>query len=105
MFEKMEGDRALLVQGGVFKQADLYQFAGALFARAAGGFVRLYANGSTSRPGMPFTYLETAAPLYRDQFGRLTLTDGAGCIPVTLRVEGDKTVLTAGPFALGQQVS
>jgi hypothetical protein len=78
MFKKLEGDTALVVQNGVFKVADLYERDGKLFAQAAGGFVRLYRDGRTSKSGLAFTTLVTEEPLFKDRFDRLCLTAGHG---------------------------
>jgi hypothetical protein len=76
LFKPLDGDMALLLQGGVFKPAELHERDGKLFARAAGGFVRLYKDGRTSKTGVSFTTLVTEEPLFVDRFGRLCLTSG-----------------------------
>lgn len=78
MFKKLEGDTALLRQGGVYKPAELYTFNGGLFAKTAGGYVRLRANGTTSRDGIAVEHMEYEGELYSDRFGRLTVQDGPG---------------------------
>lgn len=83
MFKRLEGDTAVLWSGGVFKQADLYEWQGGLFAAAAGGFVRLAADGSTSKPGVNLKHLTTEAPLFKDRFGRLATQPGEGRAPLT----------------------
>lgn len=71
MFTEIIGAQVLLKQGGVFKPANLYEFGGALFAAAAGGYVRLYADGSTSKDKLNFGELHYDGPLTKDRFGRL----------------------------------
>jgi hypothetical protein len=78
MFAKLEGDQALLLQSGVYKPADLYEFNGALFAKTLGGFVRLYKSGATSKPAVSLIELHTNAPLWSDRFGRLAVTENEG---------------------------
>lgn len=76
MFTKLEGDSVLLSSKGVYHPCDLYTFNGALFAKTRGGYVRLRENGTTTKDGTNFTYLEYSGPLYADQFGRLTVVNG-----------------------------
>lgn len=76
MFRKLDGDTAVLVQGGVYKTVDLYERDGKLFAAAAGGYVRLHENGSTSKDKLQIESLQIEAPLYKDRFGRLTVVGG-----------------------------
>ena len=76
MFEQLTGDSAVLAQGGVYRTCDLYAFQGGLYARYGAGFVRLYANGSTSKDGLMVVHLVTDRQLYADKFGRLTGTGG-----------------------------
>jgi hypothetical protein len=71
MFKQVEGENAIVVEGGVFKQADLYTRDGYLYAKAAGGFVRLYADGSTSKAKCRLDVLTFDKPLCADKFGRL----------------------------------
>lgn len=71
LFAKLEGDSVVLVSGGVYKVADLYARNGYLFAAHAGGYVRLYANGSTSKDKCGIDTVLTERPLYADQFGRV----------------------------------
>jgi hypothetical protein len=78
MFKQLEGETAILKIGGVFKVADLYEREGKLFAAAAGGYVRLYANGSTSKDKLGIDALALDAPLYVDQLGRLCVSFGEG---------------------------
>lgn len=75
-FKEIEGDTALIVERGVFRQVPLYERNGVLFAKAKGGFVRLSENGSTSHDAVSFTELLYEGDLYRDPFGRLCVTPG-----------------------------
>lgn len=71
MFKRLEGDTAILRLSGVFKVTDLYELDGKLFAAIAGGYVRLYARGTTSKDKLHIERLAIDGPLYRDGIGRL----------------------------------
>lgn len=92
MFQPVEGDTAIIVEGGLYKCADLFTRGGYLFAKAGGGFVRLYADGSTSKPKCRIDTLATPLPLFRDAFGRLGLASMSGAVPL----EQAKLVLLIG---------
>jgi hypothetical protein len=76
MFKKLEGDTAILAQKGVFKQVDLYEWRGDLFAKWGGGYIRLTVTGGTSIPDVILLSLATDQPFGSDQFGRLTMRIG-----------------------------
>jgi hypothetical protein len=78
MFRHLEGDQALVVLGGVYRVADLYERDGKLFAAISGGYVRINANGLTSKDKMRVESLVTEEPLYKDRFGRLCIAPGPG---------------------------
>ena len=78
MFKRLEGETAIVRLGGVYKVADLYERDGKLFAATAGGYVRLNANGTTSKDKLAIDTLALDGPLYRDRFGRLCVSDGSG---------------------------
>ena len=86
MFQALEGDCAVIVEGGVYKQADLYARNGFLFAKAGGGFVRLYADGSTSKPKCRIDTISTEKALFSDPLGRIC----DGSVNKAKPVEGDK---------------
>ena len=71
LFKQLEGDTAVLVAGGVYKVADLYTRNGYLFAASAGGYIRLYADGSTSKDKCRMDTLLTEKALCKDSRGRL----------------------------------
>lgn len=71
MFTEITGAQVLLKQGGVFKPAKLYNMGGALFAASSGGYIRLYANGSTSKDKVHFGERHFDGALTQDRFGRL----------------------------------
>lgn len=67
------GDMAIIVSGGVFKQCKLFTMDGNLFAQDGSGFVRIAADGSTSKASVRIHKLVTDTPLFRDKLGRLSL--------------------------------
>ncbi|WP_147112143.1 hypothetical protein [Tateyamaria sp. syn59] len=72
MFKQIEGDNVLLQTGGVYKVCQLYtNRVGQLFAGYSGGYVRLKANGSTSKDRLNIEMLETELELCQDKLGRL----------------------------------
>lgn len=94
-FKALEGDTAILCRDGVYTPVDLYTWGGALFAKIAGGYVRLRADGTTSKDKTRLVHLETEYPLFRDRLGRLTLDgEGAGHRPITLTDDGVLLVTT-----------
>ena len=82
LFQPLEGDVAVIVERGVFRQCDLYQRAGFLFAKVGSGFVRLHEDGSTSKAHCRLETLATDLPVLRNDLGRLVLPDVAGARPI-----------------------
>lgn len=93
MFAKIEGDQALLVQNGLYKPADLYEFDGGLYAKIGSGYARLKANGSTSKDGVMIKHLQISAELFKDQFERIQIKKRKGSKPFVLS-EGGALSLT-----------
>lgn len=73
---------AIIVEGGVYKQAPLFTRAGHLYAKFGGGFVRLGSDGSTSRPKLRLDALICDLPLCMDRFGRLCDASVTGAVPL-----------------------
>lgn len=71
LFKEVEGEVAIVVQSGVYKQCPLYTRNGYLYAKANGGFVRLYHDGSTTVPKCRLDMLTFDDDLFRDSLGRL----------------------------------
>ncbi len=93
-FKKLEGETAVVATRGVFKQVDLYEWNGKLFAQHSGGYVRLKENGSTSKDGVQLIELQFEGTLLRDRHGRLCTVSGPGrtALPETsdiLQLAGD----------------
>lgn len=88
LFQALDGEAVILREGGVYKQADLYSRDGVLFAKAAGGFIKLNANGSTSKPKIMVEDLPTTMQLWKGRFGWLLTGPAEGAVPhqVILRI-------------------
>lgn len=77
-FKEVEGEAAVIVSGGVYKQVPLYTRDGYVYAKTAGGFVRLMADGSTTKDKTRLDYMTWGGSLKRDTFGRLCTPDVIG---------------------------
>lgn len=93
-FKQVEGEAAVIVQNSVFSQVDIYTRNGYLYAKTGGGFVRLLADGSTSKSKCRLDFLSFEEPLYRDAFGRLCTANAEG--PKVRRLEPEKSTLLLG---------
>ena len=70
-------DAAVILRSrGVYKQAKVYLRGTAVYAGAAGGFVRLYANGGTGVPSITWDDIDidglTSNELVTDAHGKLS---------------------------------
>lgn len=94
-FKEIEAEAAVLVENGIYKQVPLYTRDGYVYAKIGGGFVRLMADGATSKAKLRLDFMSFDGALYRDALGRLC-TDGA---KGTLKaLDGDaKMRLIGGP--------
>lgn len=81
-FKEVEGEAAVLVENGIYRQVPLYTRDGYLYAKSSGGFVRLMADGSTSKAKMRLDFMSWEGPLYRDPLGKLCSPDVAKAIPL-----------------------
>lgn len=97
LFKQIEGENAVIVESGVYKQADLYTRNGYLYAKAGGGFVRLYADGSTSKAKCRLDVLTFSKPLGTDKLGRLCDASVPGAR--TLEVAKEQRLLAGGDVA------
>lgn len=88
LFQKVEGENAIVVHNGVYRQCDVYERNGALFAKVGTGFIRLYANGSTSQTKTRLETLAYDGPLFADRLGRLTREAKEGCKAITVQNDG-----------------
>ena len=94
-FKQIEGDAAILVENGVYKQVDLYSRDGYIFAKLGSGFVRLMADGSTTKHRLRIDYMSFEGELGSDGLGRL-VTAGH---PRFKALPTDKQTLLLGPRA------
>lgn len=92
-FQEIEGEAAVLIENGVFKQVPLYSRDGYLYAKVSGGFVRLMSDGSTTKAKMRLDTLSWTGELRRDPLGRLCLPDVKGA--KALDSTGQKLLLGA----------
>ena len=95
LFSKIDGEQAIVIRDGVYRQCDLYEKSGALFAKVAGGYIRLNSNGTTTQPKTRLETLAYDGPLFADRLGRLTLTNGEGYKQLSVSSEG--VLLLEGP--------
>lgn len=77
-FVQSDGDVAVIVNKGVYKQVPVFIRDGLLYAAYGGGFVRLKDDGSTSQATARLDHLDFDGELHRDEMGRL-------CVPSTGR--------------------
>lgn len=91
-FQHVEGEAAILVENGVYRQTELYVRDGFLYAKTAGGFVRLKADGSTSKAKLRLEHMSWNGPLYKDTFGNLCRPEVARAKPL----EADRSQLLLG---------
>jgi len=65
-FQKVEGEAAIIVCNGVYRQVDLYERDGYLFAESSrNGFIRLSESGSTSKAKTTLNHLSWHGDLAR----------------------------------------
>lgn len=93
-FKEVEGEAAIVIIGGVFKQVPIYTRDGYLFAKVGGGFVRLFSDGSTTKSKMRLDYMSWEGDLRRDSMGRLCTSSVKGSKPLDIK---QSTLLLGGP--------
>lgn len=81
-FKHVEGEAAIIIENGVYKQVDLYTRDGTLYAKTGGGFIKLMADGSTTKAKVRLEHLSFEGTLFRDRMGRLVAEDRPGAIPL-----------------------
>lgn len=94
-FKEVEGEAAVLVENGVYRQVPLYTRDGYLYAKVSGGFVRLMADGATTKARMRLDFLSWGGPLYRDSMGRLAASELHGKKTYLLEPERAQLLLGA----------
>lgn len=79
MFTCFNHDVALIGSGGVFRTAPLFTGPDSgLYIGLGSGFVRVRADGSTSKDKLTVYRIETSSPLYHDRHRRLTVAKEPG---------------------------
>lgn len=81
-FKEIEGEAAVLVNNGVYSQVPLYTRDGYLYAKSGGGFVRLMADGATTKSSLRLDFMSWTGPLYRDALNRLCTDAVRGAKPL-----------------------
>ncbi len=93
-FQEVEAEAAVLVDRGLYKQVPLYTRNHQLFAKLGSGFIRLMADGSTSRGVIRLDYLSWDGVLCRDKLGRLCTHEHPDALPLE---DNTKIKLLGGP--------
>lgn len=78
--KEIEGEAAILVENGIYKQVPVYSRDGYIYAKVSGGFVRLMADGSTTKSRMRLDFMTSELPLFRDPLGRLCMQGVKGAV-------------------------
>lgn len=87
-FKELEGTSAVIVSRGVYKQVPVFVRSGQLFAKTAGGFIRLRSDGSTSLAKCRLDALGYDGPLHVDRWGYLLTEAIPESKPVRLHDNG-----------------
>lgn len=88
LFQKVEGDAAILSAGGVYKQVDVYIRNGLVFAAYGGGYVKLFADGSTSKAKLRLDTLSAdSITLHKTALGVLCNHTIEGAKPLGLEAQ------------------
>ena len=93
-FQQIEGEGCILALAGTFYQTTLWTRDGYLYAKHGAGWVRLMADGATSKAKLRLDFLTLPTPPCRDALGRLCLASVAGAKPLTPELS---TRLLGGP--------
>lgn len=89
LFQEVEGEVAVLVSGGIYRQVPLYTRNGYLYAKSGGGFIKLNSDGSTTQPKVRIDTLTFEGNLAADPLGRLCLPS----TPKSKELQQDKVLL------------
>ena len=83
LFQEVEGEVAVVVERGVYRQVPLYTRDGYLYGKIGAGFVRFYADGSTTKAPCRLDAMTwDSTQLFRDKLGRLCTADVGGAKPL-----------------------
>lgn len=99
LFQEIEGEAAVIIEGGVYKQVPIFKRNGYLYAKSGAGFIRLYADGSTTKPKCRLETLTWDNPeqLGRDSLGKLCITDEVSSRSTKVTSLGNSTKLLGAP--------
>ena len=86
-FQQIEGEGCILANAGTFYQTTLWTRDGYLYAKHGAGWVRLMADGATSKAKLRLDFLTLPTPPCRDALGRLCLASMAGAKPLAKAAE------------------
>ena len=92
-FQPLEGEAAVIVSGGIWKQVELFRRGNALFVKIGQGFARVMADGSTSKHKTRLDCLSYDGPLWRSPLGHLLVGAEDGAKPI----DQDKRIQLAAP--------
>lgn len=81
-FKHIEGEAAVIIERGIYRQTDLYERNGFLYAKIGTGFVRLFADGSTTKAKARLDAMSWEGNLARDGLGRLCRPTVSGSTPL-----------------------
>lgn len=79
-FKELVGSLVILRNSrtGIYHQSVLYELDGVVYARAKGGFIKLYGNGSSSHAYTGYTLIDGGIEeLTKDKMGRLIVKSKA----------------------------
>ena len=100
-FNKLEGEFAVTVSNGIYKQVDVYERNGYLYVQQGSGFIQVNHTGGTTSPKVRLDELNIETPIAMSKLGRLCIKGHAG-IPEQRPVEGDKPFLTRAALPDGK---
>jgi len=94
LFQKVEGATAILSQNGIYRQVNVYTRDHYVYAELGTGFIKLMADGSTTKARCRLDMIVHDDPLYVDSLGRLVTSNtcrGAKALsePQTRRLLGE----------------
>lgn len=81
LFTKVEDAQAVILDGTVERQVDVYERNGRLYVEVGKNrFLRLYADGRTLNPKVKIDELHCDEQLYKDPLGRLGFSSVKGAV-------------------------
>ena len=79
LFKEIEGETCILIKDGVYTQSTVHTRRGYIYARYGKGYVKLYADGCTSKDKLRAEFLTWEGSLYKDKLGRLCTRNMKDC--------------------------